>query len=806
MTEIPGYRIERELGHGGMATVYLATQLSLQRQVALKVLAPGLANDPGFTERFLREGRIAASLRHRHILAIHDVGVHQGLAYLALEYLPGGQLSNLPMAPREALRLIREIAGALAQAHAKSIVHRDLKPANILLQDDGSYVLADFGIARMLGASRLTADGGFAGTPAYMAPEQWRDSPVDARTDIYSLGVVLYQALTGHVPYDGDDGWAIGMQHQQAPLPRLPDACAALQDLLAGMLAKDPDARIGDAGQVIERVRELEKLPGFDQAPAASMPDPVQHLRQRPQRLAALFAAEPRTPGRRWRSGAWVGVALLLAAGVWGWKSLRGQTDWSRLLGPSTLATVAVLPCESYSGNAEHALMAKVLAEEVIHRLSRLRALTVIARSSSFPLQQSGLPATEIGERLRASHILACSIRPAGSGVRIVAELVETAGGTQRWSAEYDRANDALLGIVDELAVAISERLLLNLAGPERAQLIQHRTDSIEAIALVEQARSQADRMTLAGIEAGIRLIEQALAIDPGYARAYLALADVYRSQLQLQQRDSDWWQRQAAPLLQKALQIDSELPGALALRAQLRCAQRDWAGCRADIDQALSYGPGVAEVRVAAAEFHMSLGSREQAVEHAQRLLQIEPESARAWNTLTRALLYAGRDAEALGSSERSLQRQPEHWPSLELHALVLEQQGRCSAGIAAHEQAMALTDARAELDGNGASLYVCAGRIEQARALLRDLQRRRASGDAISDLLFALSYLALDQKEQALGALEAMYSAGDPRLWQWIGNRLHGIDKLAGDARFLALLERLRLPPEAMNWPAGS
>ncbi|MCB1602683.1 MAG: serine/threonine protein kinase, partial [Xanthomonadales bacterium] len=175
MIDIPGYRIERELGRGGMATVYLATQLSLQRPVALKVLAPGLASDPGFTQRFLREGRIAASLRHRHILAIHDVGVHQGLAYLALEYLPGGQLSKLPMAPPEALRLIREIAGALAHAHANGVVHRDLKPANILLQDDGSHVLADFGIARMLGASRLTADGGFAGTPAYMAPEQWRD-------------------------------------------------------------------------------------------------------------------------------------------------------------------------------------------------------------------------------------------------------------------------------------------------------------------------------------------------------------------------------------------------------------------------------------------------------------------------------------------------------------------------------------------------------------------------------------------------------------------------------------------------------
>jgi TolB-like protein/Tfp pilus assembly protein PilF len=801
--EIPGYRIEAQLGQGGMATVYLALQLSLQRQVALKVLAPALARDPGFTERFLREGRIAASLRHRHILAIHDVAVHAGQAYLALEYLPGGHLADLPMAPRTALRLVREIASALALAHAKGIVHRDIKPANILLQDDGSFVLADFGIARMLGVDRLTQDGGFAGTPAYMAPEQWRNQAADARSDIYALGVVLHQALTGCVPYDGDDGWAIGLQHQQAPLPRLPEHCAALQELLAGMLAKDPATRIASAEQLILAVQALEQSRNFERAPDAPAVDPVQHLRQRPQQLAALFASAKPVGRARWRSGAGIlaGLALLLG-GAWGWSALRGHAQWEQILGTGTLATVAVLPCESYGGSSEHQLMANVLAEELIHRLSRLRALTVIARSSSFPLRQSGLTAIEIGARLRASHLLACSIRPAPGGVRIVAELVETSGGTQRWSAEYDRSDQQLMAVVDELAVAISERLLLNLAGPERARLIQHRTDSMDAIRLVEQARSQTDQMTLGGVEAGRKLIEQALAIDPGYARAYVALADIDRAQMQLQQRDFDWWQRQAEPLLQRALEIDPELPGALVLRSQLRCARRDWAGCRADIDQALSFGPGAAEVRAAAAEFHMSLGSRERAVEHAQRWLQIEPESPRAWNTLTRALLYAGRGEEALTSSERSLQRFAGHWPSLQVHALVLEQLGRCSAGIAAHERALALTDATLELDSSAASLYVCGGRLEHAQALLRDFERRRASADPISDLPFAMAYLALDQKAQALTALEALLSAGDPRLWQWVGNRVHGIDKLAGEPRFLALIARLQLPPEAMNW----
>lgn len=804
MIDIPGFCIERELGRGGMATVYLAQQLSLQRPVALKVLDPTLAaSDPGFAQRFLREGRIAASLRHRHILAIHDVGVHQGLAYLALDYVPGGSLASFDgrMSPREALRLLREIASALALAHAKGVIHRDIKPDNILRQDDGAFVLADFGIARMRGSDPLTREGACAGTPAYMAPEQWRQQPVDGRTDIYSLGIVLFQMLSGSVPYAGEDGWAIGMQHLQAPLPRLPVDCAALQPLLARMLAKDPARRVTDAEELIADVDELEQRTEYA-GPKPQADDPIAHLQQSPQALAALLAPSARTG--RWKL--WLSIAGLLmtiaiAASIW--QVWHGRTQWDRLLGvTSTLATVAVLPCESYSDSADQHLLGEVLAEELIHRLSRLRALTVIARSSSFPLRSSALDAREIGVRLGASHLLACSIRPAGDGVRIIAELVETRTGAQRWSAEYDRPGEQLLGVVDELAIGISERLLLHLAGPERARLIQHRTESIEAIRLVEQGRAAARQFTLSGIDRGRELIAKAIAIDPDYALAQVAPADVYQAQMQLQQHDADWWQRQVQPLLARALQLDPDLPAALVLRSQLRCMQYDWTGCRADIDQALRDEPGSADVRAGAAAYHMYLGSRQLAVEHALRLVQIEPELPRSWDTLTQALIQAGRLDEALVSSERSLQRFPQHWPTLRARALALELLGRCGEGIATYERALALSDAPQELNSSVASLYLCAGRIDRVRALLRELDLQRASGDRVSDMAFATTYLSLDQKQAALDALEAMLTAGDPRLWQWLVSPRHGIAQLAGMPRFLALLERLHLPPEALTW----
>lgn len=807
--EIPGYSIEATLGRGGMATVYLAVQESLQRKVALKVLDPQLAaSDPGFTQRFVREGRIAASLRHRHILAIFDVGVHQGMAYLALEYLPGGSLAGEVgrKNPREALRLLREIGSALALVHKHGVVHRDIKPENILRHDDGGYVLADFGIARMAGLSMVTKEGSTIGTPAYMAPEQWRNQQLDGRADLYSLGVVLYQVLTGELPYAGADGWAIGMQHIQAPVPRLPAACAGLQQLLGKLLAKDANARFANAEALLAEVDALALTDRLDAAPIAETKpqiDPIEHLKSHPERLRALLESPSRwSRGRRWGAGL-AGIVLLTALTL-AWRWGAAAADWEHLFKTSkTLATVAVLPCDTYADDADQRMWGDVLAEELIHRLGRLRALTVIARSSSFPLRGQNLSAGDIGERLHASHLLACSIRPTPAGVRIVAELVETASGTQRWSAEFDRSGTEMLGVVDDLAVGISEKLLVNLAGAEQARLISHRTQSIEAIRLIEQARLRAREVSLAGIEAARELIAQALKLDPDYAQAQLALADVSRSQMQLQQRDAAWWRAQVEPLLKRALELDPELPAALILRSELRCGERDWNGCRADIEQALGLEPGAADVQAGAAHYFMHLGSRQRAVEHALRLLQIEPDVPSSWDTLTLALTNAGRLDEALAASERSIARFPEHWPSWHARALVFEQLGRCSEGVAAHEQALKLgAGAEVELNSTAASLYVCAGQRDRAIALLRDLQTRRASGDPIGDLAFATAHLALGQPAPALDALEAMYASGDAHLWTWLPHRLYGIEQLAKEPRFLALLGKLQLPAEALSW----
>jgi serine/threonine protein kinase len=254
--QIPGYTIEHEIGHGGMATVYLAVQNSLGRPVALKVMSAALAADRTFSERFIKEARTIALLSHPHIVAVHDVGVAEHTHYLALEYIAGGDLKACirrgPTPPDIAFRVVRDIASALGYAHSKGFVHRDVKPENILFREGGMAVLTDFGIARAAtGGTRMTGMGMSIGTPHYMSPEQARGKDVDGRADIYALGIVLYEMLTGTVPYDAEETLAIGIKHVTDPVPVLPPALSGHQPIIDRMLAKDPNDRYRTAEDLV---------------------------------------------------------------------------------------------------------------------------------------------------------------------------------------------------------------------------------------------------------------------------------------------------------------------------------------------------------------------------------------------------------------------------------------------------------------------------------------------------------------------------------------------------------------------------
>lgn len=260
--QIPGYRVIRKINQGGMSTVYLAIQISVGRVVALKVMSPTLNGDPTFSERFQREANIVGQLSHPHIVAIYDIGNHDNVNYIAMDYLAGGSVHDRMMqgiSSAEALRITREMATALDHAHEKGYIHRDIKPENILFRADGSAVLTDFGVAKGVGGvSRMTNVGQVVGTPHYMSPEQTRGKPVDARSDLYSLGVVFYEMLTGSVPFQGDEAVAIAIKHISAPVPRLPRQYQSYQKILDKLLAKDPDHRFQRGRELMAAIEALE--------------------------------------------------------------------------------------------------------------------------------------------------------------------------------------------------------------------------------------------------------------------------------------------------------------------------------------------------------------------------------------------------------------------------------------------------------------------------------------------------------------------------------------------------------------------
>ncbi|MGA9420953.1 MAG: protein kinase, partial [Rhodanobacteraceae bacterium] len=279
MIEIPGYRLLRQLGRGGMATVYLAIQQSVDREVALKVMSPALLADPNFGARFLREAKIAARLHHRHVVGIHDVGRAGDYHYIAMEYLAGGPVLTKDGVSRPvpfALRVMREIATALNYAHEKGFIHRDVKPDNILLRDDRSAALTDFGIARASDSvSRMTKTGAVVGTPHYMSPEQARGKQIDGRCDIYSLGIVLYELLVGRVPYQAEDSLAVGIMHITEPVPVLPESAAALQPLIDKLLAKEPDDRFQTGNDAAAAIAAFEQRINAGELAALGLPQDV---------------------------------------------------------------------------------------------------------------------------------------------------------------------------------------------------------------------------------------------------------------------------------------------------------------------------------------------------------------------------------------------------------------------------------------------------------------------------------------------------------------------------------------------------
>ncbi len=764
------YRIERVLGQGGMAIVYLAEDLKHHRPVALKLLRPELAAHLG-PQRFLREIDTSARLTHPHILPLHDSGETEGLFYYVMPYVEGESLrdrlsreSQIPLA--EAVTITREVADALSYAHSLGIVHRDIKPENILCSA-GHALVSDFGIAHALdaaGGDRITGTGMAIGTPAYMSPEQARAGVVvDGRSDLYSLGCVVYEMLGGLPPFTGPTPQAVLARHALDPVPSLrtlrPSVPPGVQDAIERALAKVPADRFATVREFSEALERALHAP-----PAATPP------------------SDP--PAWRRRIGLGVLLTLMLVGGWW-----LGRTLLSA--GTGRLASLVVLPVSNLSSDPEQDYFAAGVHDALIGELARIGALRVISRTSARRYADTRKTVSEIARELHVEWVVEAAAGRDGDSVRVQVRLIQALPEErQRWGDTYRRPVTSVLSMYGDVARAIARAAHVRLTPEEDAQLAGTRQVNPRTYEAYLRGMFYLGQQTPDGITKGLASLRAAVENDPADPLAYAGLALGYDVIGHGPAPPPDAFVRARAAAV-RAVQLDSTLAEGHAALAQIKLYAKpewDWDGAGRAFERALALNPSLGETRVHYGWYFMLIGRPDDAVAQMRRARETDPLSPLIAAWLAHLYWAYGRYGEALVQARAALDLSPEFPVGLYELGLVYASMGRYEEAIAAHRRAGAASPAwRWAL----AHTYALAGRTAEARRLLADLEREP---DVWNTWGIAEIYTALGDKDAAFRWLQAAYDQGHSYIpWlQWNPN----FAPLRDDPRFEALRRRLRLP----------
>src|SRR6266849_4944585 len=752
------YAIERELGQGGMAVVFLAKDLKHGRAVAIKVLRPELAMALG-AKRFLGEIETVAALAHPHILPLYDSGEAAGFLYYVMPFVEGESLRDRLRRERQlplddALQIAREVAGALSYAHSHGLVHRDIKPENILLEA-GQAVVSDFGIARAIsaaGGERLTQTGLAVGTPAYMSPEQaMGETLVDGRTDVYGLGCVLYEMLAGQPPYTGPTPQAIIARCLTQPLPPLrplrETIPAAVEQAIARALARVPADRFATAAQFAEALAESQR----------EVPTARRRARAKPR---ARGAAEPKAQ-------------------------------------PAHIGRLAVLPLENLSPNQEEELFADGMTDALITTLAQIGALRVISRTSVMRYKSGRKPLPEIARELKVETVVEGTVLRSGNRVRIAAQLIHAPTDTHLWAKNYESDLRDILTLQSDVAQAIASEIQIKLTPQEQARFAQTRPVDPEAYEAFLKGRYHWYRRSPDALKRALACLQRATAKDPTYALAQAGLADAYNTlgwDLFAVLPPAEAFPKAKVAGL-KALALD---PNCAEAHAALGWAAAgydwDWVTAEREFRSAIKLKPHYGPVHIWYSHFLKAMDRIAESFEESKRAIECDPLGLVLNMHMGWHYVYEREYEQAIEQLRKTLELEPGFILARLFLGEAYEQLGAFGEAIKEFEKTVNLSERHPIYLAGLGDGYAVAGQREDALRIIEELQQL-SSQVYVPARGIAEVYIGLGEKEQAFTWLDEAFKQRNGWLFHVKGNPRY--DSLRSDPRYTDLVRRIGLPP---------
>jgi eukaryotic-like serine/threonine-protein kinase len=777
------YEILAPLGAGGMGEVYRARDTRLGREVAVKVLPASFSQDADRLRRFEQEARAASALNHPNILTIHDVGQQDGAPYVVTELLEGdtlrGRLAGGPMSPRRALEHALQIARGLAAAHDRGIVHRDLKPENVFVTRDGRVKILDFGLAKLTEpagvssqtnlptAAPATDPGIVLGTLGYMAPEQVRGKPADARSDLFAFGAILYEMLAGRRAFHGDTA----ADTMSAILTKEPPELSAtnrsvspgLDRVVRHCLEKDPERRFHSAHDLAFDLEALSDASG-------PLPPAVRPARSG-KRIAVIAAAA---------------VVLLAAAAIRLWRRASGAS--------ATLDSVAVLPFVNASRNPDTEYLSDGITESIINSLSRLPELRVAARSSAFRYKGREDDPQKAGRELNVRAVVSGRVLQRGETLSVQADLVDVANGSQLWGERYERKLADVLAVQEAIARDVSAKLRPGLSGEQKARLRQRYTSSTEAYQLYLRGRHAWEKRTMAGLQEAAGFFQKAIDSDPTFALAYAGLADSYAvlPSYSLMAPVDAYPRAKAAA--RKALEIDESLaPAHATLGLILTDYDHDWSGAEAEFRRSIELDGNYPTSHFWYAQLLSGTGRSNEAVEQIRKARELDPLSPIIQANVVRILGDAGLLDEAIVQGQKAVKDNPNFAPPHFFLSVAYEATGRTPEAVAECRRAAEILGPLPQGLWHRARGEALAGQRAEAFATLQQLEDMRASR-YVAATYIATVLIRLGEKDRAFEWLE---KAVDERSYECVFLNVTPLfAPFRSDPRFANLVRKVGLP----------